>query len=487
MFYMSLIFFIGLGLYLVAMALIGFFAGRRVKTMEDYLVAGRCLPFYLAVPTIVATWFGAGSSMGVSGTVYEHGFYGVIPDPFGCSLALILCGLFFAVPFRRLRLLTISDLLRNAYGPTFETASTLIVLPFYVGTLASQMLAMGFVYQIVCGGSLGVGIILGAGIVIFYTVIGGMWAVTLTDFVQFVLLTVGLIIILPICLKHLQDRPAVFNTFLNEFSNVLPKEASSHDWLSYVGRVLMTGLGQIMGQDLIQRILASRSEGVARVSSLAGALIYFALGLIPLYLGIAGRELYPELENPEHLIPLLAKDYLTPITFMIFACGLFAAIMSTADSYLLAGTSLLTNNVLLKLYPQKTEKSKIKILRWTNIGIACVALILAFSGQSIFNLMVHFGVTLFVGLFVPASMALFWKAANSPAAWSSMLGGMSAWLLFIFFNHGHYHNRQEDLLFSAATIGAGVSFVAYLLATGVVYLYDKFFPKPIAPSGNIAG
>ncbi len=157
---MTVIFIVGLGLYFFLMALIGYLSSRRVKTMEDYLIAGRSLPFYLAVPTIIATWFGAGSSMGVSGTVYSDGFYGVIPDPFGCSLGLLIAGLFFAVPFRRLRLLTISDLLGKAYGTTFERISTLLVLPFYIGTLASQMVAMGYIFQIVSGASFEVGVII---------------------------------------------------------------------------------------------------------------------------------------------------------------------------------------------------------------------------------------------------------------------------------------------------------------------------------------
>ncbi|MBA3720771.1 MAG: sodium:solute symporter family protein [Parachlamydiaceae bacterium] len=471
---MTLIFIFGVGFYFLLMALIGYFASRRVKTMEDYLVAGRRLPFYLALPTIVATWFGAGSSMGVSGTVYSEGFYGVIADPFGCSLALLIAGLFFAAPFRRLRLLTISDLLGNAYGPSFERVSTLIVLPFYIGTLASQMLAMGYVFQIVSGISFEIGILIGALIVVSYTVSGGMWAVTITDFIQFGLLTLGLIIIVPICLEQVQDRQAVFNTFLNEFSTVIPQSngSSSVDWLSYAGRILMTGLGAIMGQDLLQRFLASRSEKIARYSGVVGAFTYLLLGLIPLFIGIAGREIYPALEKPEHLIPLLAKEFLSPIAFMLFACGLFSAIMSTADSYLLAGTTLVTNNVLLKIWPVSNEKKKLSVLRWVNIFIALTALALAFSGQSIFNMMVHSGTTLFVAIFVPATAALFWKGANLAAAWSSLIGGTASWLGFLYFNPMKYNGLNEDFLFSAAAFGALFSLFAYI----IVSLY-KFFQE----------
>lgn len=450
------------------MAAVGYFASRKVKTMEDYLVAGRSLPFSLALPTIVATWFGAGSSMGVSGAVYEQGFYGVMADPFGCSLALLLAGLFFAAPFRRRQLLTISDLLGKTYGKSFEKISSLMVLPFYIGTLASQMLAMGYVFQIVSGAPLELGIWIGAAIVLTYTVSGGMWAVTLTDFIQFGLMSLGLFILLPITFNAVHDKAAVFGTFFNEFKTLSPpSDANSFGILVYWGRLLMTGLGAIMGQDLIQRFLASRDEKVARQSGIVGAFTYLLLGGIPLFIGIAGRQIYPDLTTPEHLIPLLAKDYLSPVFFTLFACGLFSAIMSTADSYLLAGTTLVTHNVLLKWRPVEDEKKKIFVLRLVNIGISLIALALAFSGQSIFNLMVHSGTILFVAIFVPATAALFWEDNPSPSTflsgWISLIAGMVFWLGFILLAG----EITEDLLFAAAMVGALASLFSYM-AVGFV-------------------
>ena len=460
------------------MALVGYLASRKVKTMDDYLIAGRSLPFYLALPTVVATWFGAGSFMGVSGSVYSDGFYGVMADPFGCSLALLIAGVFFAAPFRRLKLLTISDLLGNSYGPIFERFSSLIVIPFYVGTLAANMLAMGYVFQIITGWSLELGVLLGASIVIMYTIYGGMWAVTLTDFIQFILLTLGLFIILPIGFQQVEDTNAVMNTFLNEFSTLIPQgEEPQSGWLAYFGRILMTGLGAIMGQDLLQRFLACRSESVARYSGIVGSATYMLLGLVPLFIGIAGREIYPDLETPEHLIPLMAKDFLSPIAFTFFACGLFSAIMSTADSYLLAGTTLLTNNFILKVWPISNDKTKILILRCVNLFLAIIALFLAFSGHSIFNMMVHSGAILFVAIFVPASAALFWRGANTAAAWTSAVFGISSWLWFLF----NGRRLSEDLLFAAAMFGALFSLAGYVIASLMRYLVQSYKnPKPIA-------
>lgn len=460
---MTSLFISGMCLYFLTMILIGYLASRKITTMHDYLIAGRRLPYFLAVPTIVATWFGAGSCMGVSGTVYSQGFYGVIADPFGCALALIIAGLFFAIPFRRLGLLTVSDILSKSYGSTFERVATILTIPFYIGTLASNMLAMGYIFQIVSGGSVEWGILLGSLIVLLYTVTGGMWAVTLTDFIQLGLLTIGLILVVPICFEHSKDLPLVSKTFFNEFTTLIPNNTSNMNWTSYLGRILMTGLGAIMGQDLIQRLLASRTEKVARSSAITAGFLYMGLGLIPLFIGIAGRDILPNLEKPEQLIPLLAQQYLSPLTFTIFACGLLAAIMSTADSYLLAGTSLVVNNVILKIYPIQSEKNKIKLLRWTNIFFALSALVLALSGPTIFDLMVHSGATLFVSILVPTCAALFWKCTNRIAAWGALLGGLFAWIGYIFFNYNAFTYQYEEMLFSAAIFGASLSLITYII------------------------
>lgn len=462
------IFFVTTGIYFVVMTWIGYLAGRHVKTMEDYVIAGRRLPFWLAVPTIVATWFGAGSSMGVSGTVYSDGFYGVLADPFGCTLALLITGIFFAAPFRRLRLLTISDLLRKQYGAVFERVATLLMLPFYVGTMAAQMLAMGYVFHIVSGVSPEVGTLVGSLIVVIYTVAGGMWAVSLTDGIQFILLISGLLVLLPVCFDNLQDPQVVFDVIAKEFTTLVPVQQQNVDWMAYAGRILMTGLGAIMGQDLLQRSLACRSESVARWSAISGAFIYFLLGLIPLFIGIAGRYILPGLEQSELLIPLMAKKFLSPLAFSLFACGLLSAIMSTADSYLLAGTSLFVNNVLLRVWPIEEEAKKIRLLRWVNVGFAILALVLAMSGNSIFDMMVHSGATLFVAIFVPVSAALFWKGANTASAWCALIGGLLAWAGFILWNFSALGTHTDDILFSAAAFGGAMSLTAYVSGSVVV-------------------
>jgi Na+/proline symporter len=273
------------------------------------------------------------------------------------------------------------------------------------------------------------------------------------------------------------DQGQVLGQFVHEFSTLAPQSS----WLSYLGRILMTGLGALMGQDLIQRCLASKNESIARSSAITGGVCYLLLGLIPLFIGVAGRTILPNLETPELLIPILAKTYLSPLVFTLFSCGILAAIMSTADSYLLAGTSLITNNVLLKIWPLDSEQKKIRRLRWVNLFLAFFAFGLALSGPSIFDLMVHSGALLFVSIFVPATIALFSKQINTSAAWGALIGGALSWLVFVCCQLFRSSDSYEEILFSAAVFGAAMSFISYVV---IAVLSRK--PVAVQSFGNTA-
>ena len=146
--------------YFLTLMVLGIWATRHTSTLKEYLVAGRRLSIFLAVPTLVATWFGACSCMGVAGMVYSGGFQSVLADPFGCCIALVLAGLFFAAPLWNRKLLTISDILNQTYGEKVEAFATLLMIPYYVATLAGQMVAMGHLMHLFLGLSTETGIIL---------------------------------------------------------------------------------------------------------------------------------------------------------------------------------------------------------------------------------------------------------------------------------------------------------------------------------------
>ena len=256
-----------------------------------------------------------------------------------------------------------------------------------------------------------------------YTITGGMWAVTLTDFVQLGILSIGLLLFIPILfeVKQLGEQ------FSFELHNLLPTSSESSDWLSFSGQLILTGLGAIMGQDLIQRFLSCKDARTARNSAFVSSVCYLVLGIIPLMIGIAGRSLYPHLDNPDTLMLRLAQDYFSPTLLALFATGLISAIMSTADSYLLAGSSLMTHNVMLRIFPAKTPRRELWTLRVVGLSLSLLALILALYVQAIYQLLVHSGAMLAVAIFFPVTFALYSKRATTSTAWSSILLGIAGW------------------------------------------------------------
>ena len=184
-------------LYLLLSVGIGVAAARRVHTTKDFAVAGRSLPLPIVIATVFATWFGAEAVLGISATFVKEGLGGVVADPFGSSLCLILVGLFFAPRFYRLNLLTVGDFYRLRYNRGVEVLCALCIAASYLGWVAAQFKVFGLVLNVVTDGAVSqsVGMMIGAAIVLTYTIFGGMFSVAILDFVQISVIIGGLLYI----------------------------------------------------------------------------------------------------------------------------------------------------------------------------------------------------------------------------------------------------------------------------------------------------
>src|SRR5262245_45218551 len=180
-------------LYLVVSIAIGLFAAKFVSNSKDYLVAGRSLPLYINTATVFATWFGAETVLSVSATFTKDGLGGIVADPFGSSFCLVFVGLFFARAFYRMDLLTIGDFYRKRYNKPVEVITSIAITASYLGWTSAQLTALGLAFSVLSGGqiSLTTGILIGAAIVLGYTIWGGMWSVALTDLFQSVMIIIG--------------------------------------------------------------------------------------------------------------------------------------------------------------------------------------------------------------------------------------------------------------------------------------------------------
>src|SRR5437763_9815701 len=172
-------------------------AAMRVKTSKDYVVAGRSLPLYMNTATVFATWFGAESVLSVSVEFSKNGLGGIIADPFGSSVCLVIVALLFARAFYRMDLLTIGDFYRKRYGRSMELGTSVIIAISYLGWTAAQLTALGRLFSTLTNGaiSLETGIVISGVVVLAYTIWGGMWSVAMTDLFQSVMIIVGLALV----------------------------------------------------------------------------------------------------------------------------------------------------------------------------------------------------------------------------------------------------------------------------------------------------
>uniref|UniRef100_UPI0004E1C3A4 sodium:solute symporter family transporter n=1 Tax=Ferrovum myxofaciens TaxID=416213 RepID=UPI0004E1C3A4 len=185
-----------IGYWAVSVA-IGLIVALRVRNTADYAAAGHRMPLYVVTATVFATWFGSETVLGIPATFLKEGLRGVVADPFGSSLCLVLVGLFFARPLYRRKLLTIGDFYRRQYGRTVEVLVTLCIVISYLGWVAAQIKALGLVFNVVSAGAMSkaTGMIVGATTVMVYTLFGGMLSVAITDFIQMIIIMLGMVYI----------------------------------------------------------------------------------------------------------------------------------------------------------------------------------------------------------------------------------------------------------------------------------------------------
>tara|TARA_Y100000590_G_scaffold273203_1_gene306714 strand:+ start:1175 stop:2677 length:1503 start_codon:yes stop_codon:yes gene_type:complete len=422
---------IGIGLYLAGTLGVGFYASRKIKDAGDFLVAGRRLSLWLCTATLTATWMGGGAILGGGGAAYKKGFLGVIADPFGASVCLFLAGLFYVRMMRRMKLVTVIDLFEIRFGKTAGIFSSVIMIAVFIGWTGSLLVSIGFVLHALTGLPENTGIIMGTLIVLVYTVVGGMWAVSLTDFFQMIILSAGLVVAFPIITGEFGGVQGFIAAAPGGSFRMTPQDASLPEWLSYIRMWMVAAFGYLAGQDLIQRALSSRDESVAQNSAYLSSILYLTFGLLAVLMGIAGSVLMPGLENPELIIPKLAIEYLPSFLIVIFISALLAASMSSADSSILATASVFGQNLVPHFPNRLREKGT---LWWTRLLVpvsALIAMVVALYVGEVYALLLDSFSILLVGLFIPLTAGIWWPRSNTPGALASMFGGTTAWLLFV--------------------------------------------------------
>ncbi len=466
------IIFTGVVIYLVIMLFIGVYAARRSHTTDDFMVAGRRMPIWICAATLMATWFGGSAMMGSSGAAYEGGFLRIIADPFGGAMALFVVGFFFARMFRRLRLVTFIEFFENRFGITAATVAAVASIASSIGWTAGMLVAFGFVFETLTGVPLVWGISGGAIIIFVYTAVGGMWAVAITDFVQILIIAIGLVVLLVTVLIDVGGWGTIAPQLPEHTFRMIPLENSAEIWLNYFRLWLIFGLADITSQSLLQRSFSAKSEQVAQNSFYIAGFGYLALGMIPVMLGIIASVSLPGLEDPETVIPTLALNHLHPVAIALFVGALLAAIMSTCDSALLAAASIFSTNVLPLFKSQPSDKLRLVATRIAIPVFGSIAIYVALKVQVIFNLILDANSVILVSVVVPFIAGVYWKNANRTGTLAAMAMGFLAWLLAVMV----MPNLAGDML------GLIVCLVTILVVTPLTQRFDP--PRPMLDSSG---
>ena len=427
--------------YLLITIAIGLVAARRVKNTADYAIAGRHLPLVMIVTTTFATWFGSETVLGIPAKFVNSGLNGVIEDPFGAGLCLILVGMFFAGKLYRMKLLTIADYYRERYGPQVEVVCTLIIMVSYLGWVSAQVSALGLVFNVLSDGVISMPLGMGIGVVssLAYTLFGGMWSVAITDFIQMIILVCGLATLAVFAGGQAGGAERVMA--LAESKNMfhfLP-DANWHDVMFFVASGLTIMLGSIPQQDVFQRVMSANTVESATRGPIIGGVCYMLFAFVPMFLVVSAMIIMPEQaltlisDDPQRVLPTLVMQKMPFVMQVIFFGALLSAIKSTASATLLAPSVTFTENIWRQFNPGMDDRAELKAMRLTVLVFSAVVLAYAIvmQGTSIYEMVSSAYQVPLVGAFVPLAFGLYWSKATTQGALLSIALGLMSWLLFL--------------------------------------------------------
>lgn len=425
-------------LYLAVSVGIGLYAATRVHNTKDFAVAGRSLPLPVVIATVFATWFGAEAVFGVSAQFVKEGLGGVVADPFGSSMCLILAGFLFATYLYKLNIITLGDFYRMRYNRTVEVITSLCIVASYLGWVAAQIKAMGLIFALVTNGAVSqeMGMVIGAAIVLTYTVFGGMFSVAILDFVQMIV-TMGGLLFIGWTVSNMTGGVAPVIAHASEAGKFqfFPK-GDIWVWITFLGTWMTMMLGSVPQQDVFQRITSAKSAKIAIWGSVIGATIYFFFTFVPMFIAYSATLIDPKVfgamvtEDSQKVLPALVLTHMPLAAQALFFGAVLSAIMSCSSATLLAPSVTFAENIVKGFYPGMSDKKFLLMMRGTLVAFTCVVLLYALNAQmTIFGMVESAYKITLAGAFVPLVFGIFWKRSTTQGALFATLGGLISWIL----------------------------------------------------------
>lgn len=456
-----------IAVYFAVMLGAGWIGLRRTNDTEDYLVAGRRLGYAFYAGTLSAVVLGGASTIGGIRLGYLYGLSGMWLV-FMLGLGIIVLSVFLSAKLTSLKVFTVSEMLGRRYGVSSRVIGGLIMTAYDLMVAVTATLAIGTVFDVALGISRVPAILVGGAIVVVYSVLGGMWSITLTDILQFGIMTVGIFaLLLPISVSRAGGWSGLQETLPASYFNLTAIGGGTI--LTYF---LIYFFGIIIGQDIWQRVFTARSSKVAKRAGLfAGVycLLYAVAGAI---IGMAAQALLPDLSVPDNAFAALTIEVLpVGLSGLVLAAAL-AAVMSTASACMLAASTILANDVM----PNPSGSLSgggVSRQRWVTLAVGVAMITMSVAVQDVVGALT-IAYNLLVGaLLVPIVGGLFWARATAKGALVSIAAGGAA-VVALMVSQGMLANGP---IYWGLAVSA-LTFVAVSLATKDTLSRDRVDAGP---------
>lgn len=414
--------------YLAGMLAMGWWGMRRARSKAEFLVAGRRLGPGMYSGTMAAIVLGGASTIGGVGLGYQYGLSGAWMV-FTIGLGLLALSVFFSARIARLKVYTVSEMLDLRYGGRAGIISGLVMWGYTLMLAVTSTIAYATIFDVLFDMHRTVAIVLGGAIVVAYSTLGGMWSITLTDMVQFVVKTIGvLLLLLPIAVVKAGGFGEMKARLPTEYFD--PLGIGGETIFTYV---LIYTFGMLIGQDIWQRVFTARGDSTARWGgTVAGTycLVYAIAGAV---IGTAAKVLYPKLPSADDAFATIVKDELPPGVRGLVLAAALAAVMSTSSGALIACATVANNDIwarLRELFGQRSgrpdmagERDEVRdnraFILVMGLAVICIAIALNDVVGALtvaYNLLVG-------GLLVPILGGLLWKRGTVQGALAAMVVG----------------------------------------------------------------
>ena len=416
--------------YFVVISGVGVYATRFIDDTTDFLLAGRRLGLLLATATLCATHFGGGFVMGSGEWGFDYGLTGMAYAA-GVGLSLVVLGLVAARRMRHLAIFTVPDYLAQRYGSeSVRVLSTLLSLVAIIGIIGAQVWAAQGALSII-GLDPTWAAVAATVLFIVYTALSGLWGVTLTDAVQLAIIFIGVPIAAVMALGEAGGLDGI-RASIDGLELAVTTDAFFSPLGAGLGMVLAavipTMMYTLIGQDFYQRLFASRDENTARRAAILAGLLLVLFAVFPVVTGMAARGLFGSEIEAAQAIPKLIAEVLPAFAGAVVIAAIIGAIMSTADSLLVAGTAHVTNDLYLHVFKRGAEIDKRRLLtlsRVVTVVIGVLALWMALAFETIIDLLLMSYTLYAAGVFIPVVLGLYWRRGNAAGALAAIVGGSS--------------------------------------------------------------